>query len=729
MVALAFVLLFTKPGASRAAGPEWDEDFVGPFASWTNVKTAYGAKGDGVADDTTALQRAFTDVGTPGRSPVVYLPAGTYRVTSTLQITSRIHVSIIGADPASTTLRWAGQPGGVLTRLASTAYSKVNRLTFDGAGTAAVLLDQAWDCKSQHFDTGNEYADDVFRDAEIGIRGGNNDCGFAETSVWRSRFENLTTAGIALKNFNALDLWVWYSKFDRCGVGVTNEPGAGNYHVYNSLFRGSKTSDMYMKNAGGFNVRNNTSIGSKAFFTTQQWFLHPAHITLQGNAINTRSATPIAIGNQGPVAIIDNLVASADGSPPLTMGYEMVVRDGDALVVGNRFTANQPFVVKGRSLAIDNTAGSSVTVAEPVLPPTPPRRTPAVFDVPAGAGAAVIQRMINSASQQGQRSVVHLPAGKFAIDATLVVAADADVQIIGDGGLSALTWTGAGEGPVLRIEGPTRAVLRDFSVNGAPGVDGVVISSADQPGSRVYLNQTLMNRSAQANLKVDRVDHLVVDARDIGHGTSPGSSIAVVGGPLAAAGTPKGARVNVFSGAACCSEGPTHSLVNGTLLVRDTWYESGGAVPFVTATGNGRLTVSGSQVGSAPAFDFNGFRGLATLLTSGVDAPVIVQGNAGGSGVFGAGLVMAPTVTEYLKDTSRPAGRVAFQQVRKMAARASSTTMADIGRPTDEWVQRMLEQARGEQPQVIGPLPKGVTDVRLYRVTSAGARIGVLIKP
>ncbi len=33
------------------------EEFAGPFPSWKNVKTDYGAKGDGVTDDTAAIQQ------------------------------------------------------------------------------------------------------------------------------------------------------------------------------------------------------------------------------------------------------------------------------------------------------------------------------------------------------------------------------------------------------------------------------------------------------------------------------------------------------------------------------------------------------------------------------------------------------------------------------------------------------------------------------------------------
>ena len=54
-----------------------------PDAGAINVKTAFGAVGDGVTDDTAALQSAFTaNAGTYGR--VLYFPNGTYLVSATL---------------------------------------------------------------------------------------------------------------------------------------------------------------------------------------------------------------------------------------------------------------------------------------------------------------------------------------------------------------------------------------------------------------------------------------------------------------------------------------------------------------------------------------------------------------------------------------------------------------------------------------------------------------------
>lgn len=59
-----------------------------------NVK-AYGAKGDGVTDDTEAIQEAINAAFTGGQMRV-YVPAGTYKITSPLLLTTSTNASVDG---------------------------------------------------------------------------------------------------------------------------------------------------------------------------------------------------------------------------------------------------------------------------------------------------------------------------------------------------------------------------------------------------------------------------------------------------------------------------------------------------------------------------------------------------------------------------------------------------------------------------------------------------------
>src|SRR5690606_28970509 len=170
-----------------------------------------------------------------------------------------------------------------------------------------VGIDQSWGwpTTTAHFDTGNEYADDVFIDLQYGIRGGAYGHGFAETSVLRSKFVRNTQAGIITKNFNALDLWVWHSVFEDCARGITNNPGAGNWHVYQSLFKNSTFADLEIGNTSLFSARHNTSINAERFLVAA-WTENPAPISLQGNIIlDPVETTAVDIGNHGPLLLLD----------------------------------------------------------------------------------------------------------------------------------------------------------------------------------------------------------------------------------------------------------------------------------------------------------------------------------------------------------------------------------------------------------------------------------------
>jgi hypothetical protein len=69
----------------------------------------FGARGDGVTDDTRAIQAGIAAVAGGG---VVMLPAGSYRVSSTLAVTDRLGVTLVGAGAWATIISPTPALGG-----------------------------------------------------------------------------------------------------------------------------------------------------------------------------------------------------------------------------------------------------------------------------------------------------------------------------------------------------------------------------------------------------------------------------------------------------------------------------------------------------------------------------------------------------------------------------------------------------------------------------------------
>lgn len=80
-------------------------EFYGAFTSWLDVKRDFGARGDGIADDTNAWRKALEAIRHENaKGAVLFVPAGVYRITDTLVIareahTESMHISIIGEHP------------------------------------------------------------------------------------------------------------------------------------------------------------------------------------------------------------------------------------------------------------------------------------------------------------------------------------------------------------------------------------------------------------------------------------------------------------------------------------------------------------------------------------------------------------------------------------------------------------------------------------------------------
>ena len=715
------------------------DEFAGPFPSWTNVKTAYGAVGDGLADDTTAINRALAALS-PDTRPVLYFPAGTYRITDTLTLSARQNVSVIGADPASVTLVWDGAAGGTMVRVNAVAYTRLSRFTFDGRGRAAIAVDQSADeLPGGFFDTGNEYADDEFRGVAFGIHGGFKGRGFAETSIVRDRFIGATEAGVALGNFNALDIWIRDSLFDRCAEGVTNEPGAGNFRVYDSVFRQSTVADLMMQNTGLFTARGNYSTGSKAFFVSGRAINHPANIDIQRNVVvDPIDDAAIRFGNQGPGLLLDNVIRSRPGASAPIVNWQTTY-GASVASVGNAFTVPKPVAVGGTLLTIDDhvVPASSLSPVEPAVPPHPAAASSPVFDVAASADGAAIQDAIGrAAAMAGRRPIVHIPFGHHPVAATIEVPAG-DVQIVGDGYPTVLTWIGRGAGPVVHVAGPTRAVVRDLTIVGGPLADGLVADGIDQAGARVRVDRVELRAGVEGNLLVDGLRRAAVDLLDFGHAQAThGASVRVVGAPAADRAAATG-RTVIYSGASS-DNSLSYDLAGGTTIVRDMWYEGRGPAALVRIHDAARATIQGTRVATPadtgpPAITIDNAGGQTSLVNLQINDRLALGAPNPGR-VLGLGLLREFAPTPFVSGPTT-GGRVVLVLNRQRSERQGflspgTTLLPNIGEATPAFVTAMLADIRAfVSPSATPPPPAGASDLRIDRIWCSSGRINLVLRP
>lgn len=120
--------MWLKTGAGATAWQKLVQSF-----SWYVVKD-YGATGDGVTDDTTAIQAAITACNAAGGG-VVFFPPGTYAVTQ-LALTGTANVQIRGSGTSSI-IKWvwnaATAAGSMITISAGATNTRLEYIRLDGS--------------------------------------------------------------------------------------------------------------------------------------------------------------------------------------------------------------------------------------------------------------------------------------------------------------------------------------------------------------------------------------------------------------------------------------------------------------------------------------------------------------------------------------------------------------------------------------------------------------------
>jgi hypothetical protein len=770
----------TKDAA--APGPRFavaldDMEILGPFPSWGNAQTGYGAIGDGQTDDTQALQQALNELGTSGKPAVLYLPAGNYKITSSLTFNGappavngpNPSVKIIGADPSTTKITWAGPTGDAMLIEYAGYASSFSRLTWDGQNTAGFGIAHWFNTTlaNSRYDGSTEDEDEVFQDMSIGIMAGRLGSDYGQLNsegvIRRVTFLRNTFAGFDTGSFNALDWWVYDSQFIDCARGVTNgfsfsdnttatfatsgptiESGAGAMYVYRSFFQGSTVADFEVGNTGWFSMHQNVSIGSRRFFESAAEGPNAAPTIIEGNRIvNTTDPSSISNGNLGPLVLIDNQIRSLTSSGPVVAVSADWVPGRDVLSVGNTYTVASPIqtVDAGASIdrhvSIDDTTVSPTTIAMTPLtiPATPTWSNRMAFEVAAGSSGTAIQTAIDaavSAAQGGaENPVVHLPPGTYAVSATLVIPTKSRIQLAGDSLASVLHWQGAANGTMIHLEGPSYATVRDiYFLANTPSAIGILADNADQVGGRILLEGNSLGALAASNLMSTS---LHAQANPYIYTTlRPGlaldnvqSFVAVASGPL----------------------GPVAVSGDSKVLIADSWYE--GVDSDLYRVQSGTFTYLGGELAPAthtpptmpivPAISLDGFSGTASFIganfnTADVPANGAIPAHVGiylgaetpqtnalflGITDSWGGAVDASTVTPFYFDRTSSGGNVGLYLSKTIAPGGGSMNTPNQGDFGDPFVVSMLAQARAlawdTAPYVA---PSGATDIRIYRVSS-----------
>jgi sialidase-1 len=460
-----------KPGVRQLPSLAWE-----PRSDWINVMTDVSprAVGDGVADDTAALQAAFNKLSEKsGEANTIYLPPGTYRITRTITVKQRDGISIIGCGRA-TRIVWDGPAGkGDDARMFwsnGAPRSRYVGLVWDGRGKAHVGFDH--DSKG-YFETEIDHQHEAFLNfTGSGIRIGHDQNtpgaqATAETTYANCLFVNCES-GLTLMQFNDYNHTLAGCEFRDCGIGVNSTRGA-NFYVRDSHFERSRIMDIRVRGEHGMSVRRCTSTGSRLFI--EEATIAP--LTVQDCQVSawTSPAGAIALGS-GPVVLFDCVFANAPTRHP-----PIVVSDGQHLVLANNKNAGTDGLVKpGSSQNITEVPagklGGSLNSPTQTFFQETARIPGKVFDARRDFGTkgdgktddtTAIQATIDAARKHGRAAMAYLPSGDYRVSKTIEVTGQ-DFYVGGSGIHSRLLWHGPDGGVLMRVHDPNQVTIENLDV-------------------------------------------------------------------------------------------------------------------------------------------------------------------------------------------------------------------------------------------------------------------------
>jgi hypothetical protein len=698
-------------------------EWYGPFVSWTNVM-AWGARCDGVTDDSVAVSNALAAVGNGTCSPVLLIP-GMCRVTKKPWLAQRHGIAVVGLNRDTCGFLYDGPTvsasdannSGAATcfHVDGVVNSYFARLKFDGNFKARTVL-----ASSQQsfaiFDNNNLYEDCIIKNSApggIGIDGGHFEPweGFSNEDFVRCLIQT-NSIGVELENFNALDIW-----FTDCLIENNTTYGIyvskGDAHAYHSFFQHNGIDFYHLPGAVFCSMVSNTSYQSGAFFVTVNQGANTTPLLFKGNTVIDPAGIPYQMNQFGPVVMLDNSTLTTNATISFATGSI-----ADLLAVGNTNGISNWAKFSGaisvRSNLVDNVVVSrtSQTFTLPGLPVAATNLNRTVFEMTTSMTSASLQSSINSA---GDGSVFHIPSPVLELNhqiyptSTVTIPANKDVRIVGDGPNTILFWSGSSGGTLFSCPSPSRATFSHIGLIGNYGgaANLINVSGVGSTPARVYLRDSSGTEPVGANLFLGNCPNTVIDVTGLsyGGGNTPGTP-ATSGANVVLSGAGKVRYINTDGGGNAISFVCTNG---GQLYVENSYNEASNSSgnKLLRVSGNGTITFLGSKMveniggaedfsrATSDGFDVANFTGQLSILGIQVIDWFNISGSTTGSvWIQGANTFRNPVSTWPIINAT---GNLPVQTMNYNYADASgSTRIPDIGTASAAFTRQMLSQARME---------------------------------
>jgi hypothetical protein len=754
-----FIIVLLALVPARAFAQTVNDEFVGPLASWQSVKSTVGsctaAVGDGVADDTAALQCYLNAVANDTISTdILYFPAGTYKINSGLTFNATTPLSMIGADPATTTIKWGGGAAAMLTFPSGIYFGEFARITYDGSGAATNIF--ACTRSSGNAGNGTIWHDNVFENAQYGFW--TNAVTMGSEYTWlRNKFLNLSVGGAYNgNNFNGIDLWFWYNTFDHNAIAL--DMPVAEFKAFYNVFTNSSTEDItHASYPASTLILGNVSSGSNQFFNgggTGGTNVNPETFRLN-RIFNTTQAAAITDGWESGLTAIDNSIVSKAGNTTAPITLRNTNAGQAAFLIGNKFTVASGITLAGsgpRLVENDtfNVNPASISASCPLSAntnlatcfPAPPNNGRSITEYAAGTAESTIQTAIHTkcnGTTGSNRSVLHLQAGSYTFTTPLTFPSNCDIQLLGDGSVIGRTThiASSAAGEVILLHSPSKVLIANMDLNTSVGAKGIYIGTEDVAGSRVQIRSVYADYNVKgADVLENGLTNTAVNVYDstpfqfTGAGGASEPSFKVVGNGSAGA----AARMGVWGAndeSQNSQQAPELEVSNQGNLVVEGWYSEAQATnskqPLFSVTDSGNLTVDGVllQVAGTSEFcvfnatGFTGFVNAFSVETTNVGSTgngqwcdsnpanmtMLMSGNVSVSANAAAGLNYgSPASVQLFGGWYRPSGGA-----QSIANAGASLSLAQLN--------TQLTQLRATVPSLNTDTGAGITDVQIDHVT------------